>query len=225
MKKPLNIVSISTGDEETFDVSVAHTCPICGTALSPEILYGTLVENSDTCGDTVYLLNFCPKCSECFVSKHNLTKYGDFDFASSAPMNFVKSHFSDNLHALSPQFVSTYNESLQAESTGLTLICGMGYRKALEFLVKDYAISCSPNNRENIEKMPLSQCIKEYLHSPRLQTLATASAWLGNDQTHYVKKHSDYSLAEMKQFISAFVAFIDAELSLRQAEELLTSKK
>ena len=119
MKKPLNIVSISTGDEETFDVSVAHTCPICGTALSPEILYGALVENSDTCGDTVYLLNFCPKCSECFVSKHNFTKYGDFDFASSAPMNFVKSHFSDNLHALSPQFVSTYNESLQAESTGL----------------------------------------------------------------------------------------------------------
>lgn len=52
--------------------------------------------------------------------------------------------FSQEIKDLSPNFVKIYHQAEQAENTGLSDICGLGYRKALEFLVKDYAIAFNP---------------------------------------------------------------------------------
>ena len=35
-------------------------------------------------------------------------------------------------------FLTIYNQSLSAEDNNLDQIAGIGYRKALEFLIKDY---------------------------------------------------------------------------------------
>lgn len=102
-------------------------------------------------------------------------------------------------------------------------ICGMGYRKALEFLVKDYAIFLRPEDSEKIFSLPLAKCIEQHISSPKLNTLAKASVWLGNDETHYIKKHSDYGLPELKAFITAFVTYVDSELALLDADKLLSS--
>ena len=141
---------------------------------------------------------------------------------SSAPMNYFKQTFSPEIEQLSPNFVSIYNDALQEESLGMTSICGMGYRKALEFLVKDFAISNNPYAEKAISKSPLAQCIDNYIESPRLKALAKASAWLGNDETHYVKKHPEYGTSELKTFINAFVTFIDSELAYKNAQTLLS---
>ena len=113
--------------------------------------------------------------------------------------------FSDNIKSLSPDFCKIYNESYRAEQQGLTEICGMGYRKALEFLIKDYAISLNPNNSEEIKRKMLGQCINDYMENDKLKALARASSWLGNDETHYVRQNIDYSLKDLKNFISATV--------------------
>ena len=107
----------------------------------------------------------------------------------------------------------------------MTSICGMGYRKALEFLIKDYAIFKNPlpQFRDEIIRLPLMQCINKYIEDERLTSLAKASAWIGNDETHYTKQHPAYTLANLKVFINAFVTFIDADLAYEDAQNLLNS--
>ena len=46
------------------------------------------------------------------------------------------------------KFADIYFESLKAEKLGLSEIAGMGFRKAVEFLVKDWAIHLKPSDRE-----------------------------------------------------------------------------
>lgn len=71
--------------------------------------------------------------------------------------------------------------------------------------------------------MPLAQCIDQYINGSQLKSLAKASAWLGNDKTHYVKKHTNYGLPKLKAFITAFITYIDAELAYQESQDLLST--
>ena len=106
-------------------------------------------------------------------------------------------------------FVQIYSEAHTAEESNLKEIRGMGYRKALEFLIKDYAIKLHPDDEETIKSTPLAKCIDSYIDNSRIKSLAKASAWLGNDETHYVRKHDDYDLESLKAFLKAAESFID----------------
>ena len=118
--------------------------------------------------------------------------------------------------------MSIYKQAALAESLGLDQICGIGYRKAIEFLVKDYTIHKSPNSKDAILKATLGSCISNYIKDDRLTTLARAATWLGNDETHYVRQHPDYTLKELKAFADAFITFIDADLAYEAALKLVT---
>jgi hypothetical protein len=45
----------------------------------------------------------------------------------------------------------------------LDLICVVGYKKALEYLIKDYAIHCIPTDIKKIQSMPLQKCMQTYI--------------------------------------------------------------
>ena len=68
----------------------------------------------------------------------------------------------------------------------------------------------------------LGACISNYIKDDRLTTLARAATWLGNDETHYVRQHPDYTLKELKAFADAFITFIDADLAYEAALKLVT---
>ncbi len=111
-----------------------------------------------------------------------------------------------------------------AESEGLDQIAGVGYRKSLEFLVKDYAIRYFPNETDKIKKMLLGPVIKEYLAEfKKLQNLATAASWIGNDETHYVRRHDNQDIQSMKRFIRAAAQYIAAEFDAEDADEFTSS--
>lgn len=223
MKKNTLLYNFNTGQSESAPVEHAHICPLCNHALSPTVLYASLIEYDDYEMNKVFLLNYCPNCDSEFMSSHSYDSEDDgYIFVSSAPAHFSECSFSDNIQNLSSEFVKAYNESLHAESLGLESICGMGYRKSLEFLIKDYVISKNPNEKSKVEKLPLAKCITAYISDERLKALATASTWLGNDQTHYVQKHSAHGLKELKQFINAFVTFIDADLAYQDAVSFIS---
>ena len=209
---------------DIFDL--ATSCPVCGVSLKPDVISAiVLVDEEDDENNKGFILNYCSECNECFISRHTYNEYTDiYEFKSSAPMNYFKQSFSSDIEKLSPNFVSIYNDSLHAESLGMTSICGMGYRKALEFLVKDFAISNNPDSEKEITELALAKCIDTYIDNPKLKSLAKASAWLGNDETHYVRKHPQYGTAELKAFINAFVTFIDAELAYTNAQALLSGE-
>ena len=115
------------------------------------------------------------------------------------------------------------NQSYASEIYELNQLSGMGYRKALEFLIKDYCISKHPDKEQEIKDTMLSPVIKAYISDVKIFNLATASTWLGNDETHYTRKHEDKDINDLKAFINTVVAYINYELIAEEAEQLVNS--
>lgn len=105
-----------------------------------------------------------------------------------------------------------------------SLFAGLGYRKALEFLIKDFAIHKQPDEEEAIKNKPLMQCIKNYISDDRIITLAERSAWIGNDEAHYIRKQEDRDVSDMKNFIQAIVYFIGMVLITEDAASMTPKK-
>lgn len=69
------------------------------------------------------------------------------------------------------------------------MICGVGYRKSLEYLVKGYIISEHPTEEDTVKGIhSIQRCINDYIDDSDIQEMAERAAWLGNDETHYVRK-------------------------------------
>lgn len=215
------------------EIESPHFCPRCKVAFgqTPVTSYVFTPHTARIPNNSVYSLYFCPYCEKCFLVEYYVVcesrtpNVYETQYTAIYPTPAIETDFSDDIRSLSPDFVKIYHQSESAENSGLSDICGLGYRKALEFLVKDYAIAFNPQDADKIKNLMLSPCIKEYIDNPRIKTLATASTWLGNDETHYVRKHSGYNLETLKAFISAMVSFIDSDFSYRKAEKLLNSPK
>ena len=121
---------------------------------------------------------------------------------------------------VSPEFVTIYQQAVQAEKSGLDQIAGIGYRRALEFLVKDYCKQRHPEKAQAIENAPLSNCIRDYIEYERLKIVASRAAWLGNDQAHYTQKHTDRDLEDLKRLIQLTMHWIIIELGVEEAEKI-----
>lgn len=161
---------------------------------------------------------------EASIHRSSSTYASSFEFQSKllyiGPVKYAEEKFDDGISALSPQFVKIYNQALAAESNGLDEIAGLGYRKAMEFLVKDFCIHQTPSDEETIKKMPLAQCIAKYIDNTQIQTLATRAAWIGNDEAHYIRKHEERDVSDMKNFIRAVVYFVGMVLISEDAASM-----
>lgn len=60
---------------------------------------------------------------------------------------------------ISPSFYEIYDQALIADYYGLTQLVGVGLRKSLEFLIKDYCIKSHPEESQIIKNRTLSQLI------------------------------------------------------------------
>ena len=109
---------------------------------------------------------------------------------------------------ISPQFIQIYNQANRAEQEGLDQICGAGYRKALEFLIKDYAIHEEPDNKENIKSAFLGNCISKYIQDEKINSVMTRATWLGNDEVHYIRVWNDKDLQDLKKLIFLTIKWI-----------------
>ena len=229
--KTITINNLSHTKQFSAHFKTDNCCSRCHSGVESLEKTGFVVET-----DSNYLICFLEYCSIChqmalrefpFVEKDRL-KLGEFHLinchSNTFPYLETITEFEKNICDLSPRFVEIYHQAEKAEQAGLSEICGMGYRKALEFLIKDYLIKNNPENEEKIAGEFLSTSINR-IENSRIKTLAKGSAWLGNDECHYIRKHEDYSIADLKVFINAVVAFINSERAVELAAELLTSDK
>lgn len=118
-----------------------------------------------------------------------------------------------------------YNQSLQAEKNGLDEIAGLGYRKFVEFLIKDFAIYKNPEKELKIKNTWMKVCIENYIDNKQIKILAERSDWIGNDEAHYVRKQEDRDINDMKKFIKAMVYFIGMTLITEDAESMEQKNK
>lgn len=133
----------------------------------------------------------------------------------------VAPSFSEPIRALSAGFCEIYEQANAAESYKLSEVCGLGYGRALEFLVKDYAKALHPDKHEDIESKNLGVCISTYVADSAIQEAARLATWLRNDQAHYVKRFEDRDVSDLKRLIVMTVAFIEQEHQRKKTEALL----
>jgi hypothetical protein len=135
-----------------------------------------------------------------------------------APIAPFEESFGETITNTSPSFVGIYNQAAAAEATKLDQVAGMGYRKSLEFLIKDFLIKQRPDDAENIKKTMLGPCINNYVEDPRIKSVASRATWLGNDETHYVRKFVDRDVEDMKRLVKLTVNWIENVLLTEEYE-------
>lgn len=217
--------------EYDFNIEMPHICPRCNQGSI--FLYKSACVNKSIerhWEGIAYVWFLCPICEKTFIGEY----MGEIDMVSP-PMQEIsifpqtydsnEKQFTQDIRELSPRFVEIYLQANKAEKMGLTQICGMGYRKALEVLVKEYAIYKNPDDEAVIIEYRLGKCIEAYFReNEKLYVLAKASSWLGNDETHYRKRHEHYGIDDMKSFIDILLSYIDSELKYDKAKSLIDNK-
>ena len=178
-------------------------CPFCHTNIVPKYVYK---ENS-------FLFASCPNntCNSYFVLVPNSENRYVNILPNSVPSN---KEFSEIITSISQTFPTIYNQAFHAEQAHLDQICGVGYRKALEFLIKDYLISkeTDENVIENIKNKFLNNCIQENIQNENIKNVAKRAVWLGNDETHYNRKWADKDVSHLKQLIELTIRWIENEV-------------
>lgn len=213
-------ISFSTGynSSVTLNLDVPKICIHCHKDVG-FIAKSSTSYNSQT-DESVAATFLCPSCEQYSVYEYIKvnTSYKTAELVNYSYTKNVTTNLPNNIEKVSADFVKIYNQSQTAEAYNLMDICGVAYRKAAEFLIKDYAIRKFPEDEETIKKDALGQIISKKLDAfPKIQNLAKATAWLGNDETHYVRKHTDKDLADLKAFLLAAATFIAADYDADEA--------
>ena len=197
-------------------------CPHCGKSISPEKIHISDSEDSYSSGDARFVVTF--RCSRSDCKKYFAVEYiftSTSELCSIAKYSYrppIKVKLPENIEKVSSVFVEIYSQATVAESEALNQIAGVGYRKAAEFLIKDYVISKNPSDEEHIKSIMLGQVIAEYLSDfPKIQALAKSVSWIGNDETHYVRRHNDKDIQDLKRFILSAAQFIAADYDADEA--------
>jgi hypothetical protein len=202
------------GEKETLAIDrFPDSCPICHNKLQPVFKFAYFN------GKEIQIVFLCPneECKDLFISYYERQQYSgyraseNYFYKGSLPWKVPKRDFSEEIKAISDMFIKIFNESREAEHDGLMEICGAGYRKALEFLVKDYLIKEKKLDAESIKGTYLGTCIDNHVDDANIKACAKRAAWLGNDQTHFYKKWEDKDLKDLKVLLELTVIWIQSE--------------
>lgn len=222
-KKDLNK---SEFQQHNITVEEIGECPCCHYASSPTYFDGVMfASKANNIPITVFLILYCTRCKNIYIAKYTSeTGLDNLKLQFVYPKQYNSSVFSDEINSLSPEFVSIFNQSSEAEHNPNTQgLAGLGYRKSLEFLIKDYLIKLKHQDKEHTSKLELNKCVDKL--DADLQDVARACAWIGNDETHYFKQNPDYNIEDLKIFIQYLVSEIDHECIKAKAKKMIKSKK
>ena len=123
-----------------FPLQKPMLCPICGafqdgTAVSRAIHPGF---NGIEIGTIGYR---CTHCAKCYLVVYKVDRKNKNTYFAEYYPQETASYENEILSNVSPQFIESYNQALRAELRGDIELAAIGYRKALERVVKDYAIN------------------------------------------------------------------------------------
>lgn len=223
---------IKNGEDGHYEIDKKpDTCPACGKGISPITCYSYGVDTWRRYEGFLQVVYRCPReeCNRLFIAKYINSQYGgvsDTLFLNKTYLlDFIEFEtFSEPITKISEKFPRIYNQAKIAEENGLDMIAGPGFRKALEFLVKDYLIKTNPKLKDQVKKNQLAEAIK-IIDDVRIKNCAERAAWLGNDETHYTRQWEDKDLQDLKNLIKMVVDWIDLVERSKEYESSMSSKK
>jgi hypothetical protein len=204
----------------SYDKAPDH-CPRCHHGIHAVKIGSNLIQKLESKGHILEIMYRCPRdeCQHAFIGtywqdKEYRTRHprGEYLLRHTAPYRPEKPDTPAEIIELSPSYHHIFAQSMAAEGFRLDQIAGCGYRRALEFLVKDYAIHKHPHASDAIKTRPLGACINEYVNDANVKACAARAAWLGNDETHYIRKWEEKDINDLKTLIRLTAAWILNEL-------------
>lgn len=207
---------LSEENVENLNLELPDECPICKVKMITKGVLG-ISFSKDSLNHLRVVFNCSnKKCKEVFIGYYILPTYKTHDAISlrvCAPIKSTPEKIDDKIIEVSPSFYKTYNQAKSAEEKQLDEICGMGYRKSLEFLIKDFLIYKNPDQIDKIkDNHKLANVINNYIDNERLKDVAHRAAWLGNDHSHYTQKWKDQDLTDLKILIRLTLSWIQQEI-------------
>lgn len=216
----------------TRPVTVEDICPVCKKPTNPDLInssYFPLAED-----ETHLVLTFrCLGCKHFWTEEFIATRHLINSYTERYEIEHIKVipnlpsdiPISDDVEMVSPIGKQIYVQALKAEHEQLDHIAGIGYRKALEFFVKDFSIVTNPDDEGKIIKMSLKQVIEKYIKDEDLKTFALASAYIGNDEGRYYRNNPDKDFTDLKNYLHGVIHYMEMKLNFLDAQELVNRSK
>lgn len=199
-----------------------NTCPFCKLKIVAIYRSAYLTSDDEAIG-TYQCTN--KSCQHPFLAYYHFESYWSngsmkkYDYSHSMQGVFQNRLFSEIIDATSTKFSEIYNQANKAESLNLNELAGMGYRKAIEFLIKDYCILKEPEKEDIIKAKLLGKCINDHVSNENIKEIVKRAVWIGNDETHYVRRWENKDINDLKKMIDISIHWIEME---KLSEEYLT---
>ncbi|HEU9754647.1 TPA: DUF4145 domain-containing protein [Streptococcus pneumoniae] len=226
------IFRVKVNSSVSRPVTVEDICPNCKKPTNPDVVnssYFSLGENKTS----LVLTCRCLGCKHFWTEEFIATRFLINDYTEKYEIEHIKVipnlpsdiPISDDVEIVSPIGKQIYVQALKAEHEQLDHIAGIGYRKALEFFVKDFSIVTNPDDEDKIIKMSLKQVIEKYIKDEDLKTFALASAYIGNDEGHYYRNNPDKGFTDLKNYLHGVIHYMEMKLNFLDAQELVNRSK
>lgn len=223
-------VKVKTRDDKKIRMveitinKIPDSCPICHKTEIPEKKFGWMED------DRLEMVFLCPNedCQRLFMAYYiadiEETEEDEqlvYNLKGCAPQIIEKKDFPEEIAIISKRFCQIYNQAYEAEIRGLITICGIGYRTALEALVKDFLI------REKIDKSDIIHiaathiinCINQYINSDIVKHCAKKMDCLGPTETQFTRVWKRKDIQDLKDLIQLVMNWIHDEQLMKRIEK------
>ena len=213
------------GQQLGSEFASPDTCPVCHHGVEPKFLIAAWLREKQQLEAAFR----CPRseCQHVFTASYT-SPYGtssNWRLTHMAPTTVQMPKFPEAVTNVSSGFVEIMKQVAYADAKSLDQLSGMGLRKAIEFLIKDFCIQEHPDQKSNIEKSKLAYVIGQYVTDGNIKAAAKRAAWLGNDETHYLRKWSDKDITNLKELVKLTVNWIESYLLTKQYEKEMPEGK
>ena len=88
-------------------------------------------------------------------------------------------------------------------------------------IISGVAISHATTDEEKkkIRKKQLGPCIEDHITDAAVRAAAKRATWLGNDETHYVRRWEDKDITDLKNLVRLTVNAVENAILMRQYEK------
>lgn len=199
------------GYPKELEFDVENHCPFCAYYNEPKRLLALYNSNEELRIATVFFKTHC--CDNNFVSIYSIDKNDITKLIATYPTGSPEV-FPQVIFDLSPDFIKLYTQSKTAEDNAHFELASTGYRNAIEFLIKDFAIKFLAKSPEEVAPKTLYKAIEDYLPDEKLVKSADVTRILGNDTTHYIRKYPQLDLKTLKRYLGYFIDIVAKEIEL-----------
>lgn len=206
--------STFTNSSWTFPLQKPMLCPHCNAYEDGQIIAKNFWPYVDGCYMGVVAYR-CTHCRNPYLVIYKIDpKAKRTTFEQFFPTFHAVEYTNERLEKISPRFIDSYNQALRAEAIKDFELAAIGYRHAVECLVKDYAITELKKDRKEVAGKRLVDAIGEYLGEKDLVATADVIRILGNDYAHYERKYPEHDFELLKSYMKIFTSLVETKLMI-----------